>query len=74
VSTLATEEERNLGELGNYRDAIGALQKSVGDALIARITDVVEDLSGKQEASFLQSLRVCGDGRERERDASESSE
>src|SRR6185437_5680833 len=66
VSTLATEEERNLGELRNDCDAISALQEPVGD--------VVEYLSGEEEASFLQRLRVCGDCRERERGASESGE
>ena len=68
----APEEEGDFGEIGNDRDAVSALQQPVGNALIACVADVVERLRGEEEASFLQRLRVCGNGRERERDASES--
>jgi hypothetical protein len=74
VSARAADEECDLGEIGDDRDAVRALEQAVRDSLVARVANVVEHLCGEEKASFLAGLRMRGNGCDRERNANESSE
>jgi hypothetical protein len=63
VAAAPAGEERDLGEIGEDGDAVGALQQSVGDHLIARVAQLLQHLTGDEQTPFLaRGLRLNGGG------------
>src|SRR5204863_10223428 len=58
VATAPAGKERDLGEVGNDRNAVSALQQAIGNRLVARCAQLFQNLTRGQEAPLLARLRV----------------
>ncbi len=57
VAVPAAEHERNLGHIGNHRDAVSARQQRIRHPLVRHGLDFLQHFGGRQQAAFFAGCR-----------------